>query len=129
WVCTAGGAAVLVTAWLTTTGRIEADPDRPRQQWPLTGTIVLAFGVFCLVTGLLLNSAGTTDSDALRTGGMAAASVVALYGLWLYDRRRRVDEDRHALDSQRKELDDQRYRLAEARQELDRQRADDDRGR
>ncbi|HEY3754341.1 MAG TPA: pentapeptide repeat-containing protein [Pseudonocardiaceae bacterium] len=129
WVCTVGGAAVLVAAWLSATGRITTDPDRQRPQSALTGTIVLAFGVFSLVTGLLLNSTGTTDSDALRTGGLAAASVVALYGLWLNDRRRRVDEDRRTLDNQRKELDDQRFRLEETRQELDRQRADDDRGR
>jgi hypothetical protein len=96
---------------------------------PLLGVAVLAFGVFALVSGLLLGGAGTTDSDALRTGGLGAVAVVALYALWLYDRRRRADDNRHTLDTQRQELEEQRFRLAEARHELDRQRADDDRGR
>jgi hypothetical protein len=128
WLCVAVGAAILVAAWAGA-GRPGEQPRPGRAQLALTGTIVLAFGVFTLVTGLLLDGTGTTDSDALRTGGLAAASVVALYGLWLNDRRRRVDEERQGLDNQRKELDDQRFRLEEARQELDRQRADDDRGR
>jgi hypothetical protein len=132
WLCTAGGAIVLVIAWLVATGRLsteEAEDASKRPQLALTGTIVLAVGVFCLVSGLLLDQAGTTDSDALRTGGLAAASVVALYALWLNDRRRRVDEDRQVLDGQRRDLDNQRFRLEESRQELDRQRADQDRGR
>ncbi len=95
----------------------------------LTGTIVLAFGVFSLVSGLLLDAVDTTAADALRTGGLSAVSVVALYALWLYDRRRKVDEDRQALQLRLRDLDDQRYRLEESRQELDRQRADHDRSR
>lgn len=33
------------------------------------------------------------------TGGLAGGAVVALYALWLHDRRRRTDETRHELDS------------------------------
>jgi hypothetical protein len=144
WLCVAGGAVVLITAWLVATGRMTDgrmsddnpvddvldDVFRPQPtHLPLVGTIVLAFGVFCVVSGLLVGDAGVTDGDALRTGGLAAASVVALYALWLYDRRRRVDERHQVLDRQRKDLDGQRFRLEEARQDLDRQRTDIDRGR
>lgn len=122
WLCTAGGGALLVAAWLAAAGQLTIG----ERQLTLTGTVTLAFGVFCVVTGLLLNRPGTTDSDAMGSGGLAALSVVAIYALWLYDRRRRADETQ-ATD--RRRLDDERIRLDEARQELDRQRAGDDRGR
>ena len=66
----------------------------------LGGTFLVAFGALGLVTGLLLRD-GTDEADALRTGGLAAASVVALYGLWLNDRRRRTSEGQHELDRER----------------------------
>lgn len=122
WLCTAGGGALLVATWLAAAGQLTIG----ERQLALTGTVTLAFGVFSVVTGLLLNRPGTTDSDAMSSGGLAAASVVAIYALWLYDRRRRLDETQ-ATD--RRRLDDERLRLDEARQELDRQRAGDDRGR
>jgi hypothetical protein len=40
-------------------------------------------------------------SEALRTGGLAGASVVALYALWLNDRGRRVEENRQAVEEER----------------------------
>jgi membrane protein implicated in regulation of membrane protease activity len=122
WLCVAGGGALFVAAWLAAAGQLSIG-DR---QFTLTGAVTLAFGVFCVVTGLLLNRLGTTDSDAMRSGGLAALSVVAIYALWLYDRRRRLDESR---DDERRRLDDERLKLDEARQEIARQRAGDDRGR
>ncbi|HKN99759.1 MAG TPA: pentapeptide repeat-containing protein [Pseudonocardiaceae bacterium] len=129
WLCVAAGATTLVASWLAATGKLRVEPQPQQQSLALTGTIVLALGVFAAVAGMLLGGAGTSDAQALQTGGLAAASVVALYGLWLNDRRRRVDEERQSLDAQRTVLDDQRFRLEEGRQELDRQRAADDRGR
>ncbi|CCH35463.1 pentapeptide repeat-containing protein [Actinosynnema sp. NPDC047251] len=38
-------------------------------------------------------------SEAIKTGGLAGGAVVALYALWLNDRRRRTDEARHELES------------------------------
>ncbi|HWM06288.1 MAG TPA: hypothetical protein VNP92_28425, partial [Actinophytocola sp.] len=62
----------------------------------------------------------TPRGEALKTGGLAAGSIVALYALWLNDRRRQVDEDRQDLERQRQELENRRA-------EHDRERAADER--
>jgi hypothetical protein len=100
-----------------------------RDRW-LTITLITA--VLVLVgtsTALLAFDARVTSADALRTGGLAAGSVVALYALWLNDRRRRVDEHRQELDQRRQELDHERYALEQRRQELEDRRTDHDRDR
>ncbi|MGW1681418.1 pentapeptide repeat-containing protein [Saccharopolyspora sp. NPDC002376] len=87
----------------------------------LIATICIAVVVLLGVsTALLIFDARTTGADALRTGGLAAGSVVALYALWLNDRRRRTEEerqkterDRHELESRRADLD--RDRIADER--------------
>jgi membrane protein implicated in regulation of membrane protease activity len=72
----------------------------------LIATMLLAFGALAVVTGWLLP---TVDrAEALKTGGLAAGSVVALYALWLNDRRRRVDEERHQLEHARQILESDR---------------------
>ncbi|MEY8043395.1 pentapeptide repeat-containing protein [Saccharopolyspora cebuensis] len=74
-------------------------------------TIVLA--VLALVgisAALLLLDPRATGADALRTGGLAAGSIVALYALWLNDRRRRTEEQRHALEHDR--VADERFARA-----------------
>jgi hypothetical protein len=84
----------------------------------LVATMLLAFGALATVTGWLLP---TTDrADALKTGGLAAGSVVALYALWLNDRRRRVDEQRQLLEHDRQTLESDRANH-------ERERAADDR--
>lgn len=84
----------------------------------LVATMLLAFGALAAVTGWLLPI--TDRADALKTGGLAAGSVVALYALWLNDRRRRVDEQRQVLE-------DARQRLESDRANHERERAADDR--
>lgn len=91
-----------------------------RQSMPLIGTILLAVGVLALVTGWLLSDNGASNGESLKTGGIAAGSVVALYALWLNDRRRRVDEERQWLEQRRQELED-------SRAEHDRERVADER--
>ncbi len=82
--------------------------------WWLAGTIVTAVVALVVTSaGLLIFDPRSTGADALRTGGLAGASIVALYGLWLNDRRRRVQEERHALDRTRQEQD--RERVADER--------------
>ncbi|OLF13291.1 hypothetical protein BU204_28040 [Actinophytocola xanthii] len=86
----------------------------------LVGTVLLAGGALALVTGWLLTGENPDRGDAIKTGGLAAGSVVALYALWLNDRRRRVDEERQ-------ELEQSRQRLESDRAEHDRERAADER--
>ncbi|MCI2419657.1 pentapeptide repeat-containing protein [Saccharopolyspora sp. K220] len=77
-------------------------------------TIALAVVVLvCVSAALLAFDPRTTGADALRTGGLAAGSVVALYALWLNDRRRRVEEQRQQLENRRADLD--RDRVADER--------------
>lgn len=89
-----------------------------RQTFRLVATMLLAFGALALVSGWLLPVA--SRADTLKTGGLAAGSIVALYALWLNDRRRRVDEERQTLERDRQTLD-------QARAEHDRERAADER--
>lgn len=86
----------------------------------LVGTVLLAGGALALVTGWLLTGENPNRGDAVKTGGLAAGSVVALYALWLNDRRRRVDEERQELERSRQELESDRA-------EHDRERAADER--
>jgi uncharacterized protein YjbI with pentapeptide repeats len=86
----------------------------------LVGTVLLAGGAFALVTGWLLAGESPNRGDAVKTGGLAAGSVVALYALWLNDRRRQVDEQRQELEISRQQLEGERA-------EHDRERAADER--
>ena len=96
------GAAVLLTG----AGLLIRSRSR------LVGTFLCAAGLFGLVGGWLL-AEGTSTVDAVKTGGLAGGAVVALYALWLNDRRRRVEEDRHDLESRKADYD--RERVADER--------------
>lgn len=77
-------------------------------------TILLAVALMMGVTAALLTlDPATSKSDAVRTGGLASAAVVALYALWLNDRRRKVEESRHELERRSNEQD--RERVADER--------------
>ncbi|GLY36060.1 hypothetical protein Amsp01_020840 [Amycolatopsis sp. NBRC 101858] len=84
--------------------------------WTFLASVVLLAGV----GGWLLSDPATSRSDALKTGGLAGGAIVALYALWLNDRRRRVEERRQDIERQRHELESQRA-------ELDRERVADER--
>jgi uncharacterized protein YjbI with pentapeptide repeats len=80
----------------------------------LVVTIVLAVvAVLSTSTALLVFDARTTGADALRTGGLAGGSIVALYALWINDRRRHVAEQSQQLARQRADHD--RDRVADER--------------
>lgn len=84
--------------------------------WTFLASVVLLLGV----GGWLLTDPATSRSDALKTGGLAGGAVVALYALWLNDRRRRVEERRQDIERRRHELEAQRA-------EQDRERVADER--
>ncbi len=80
----------------------------------LVPTILASLVAFVLVGGLLLLiDPGAPKHEAIKTGGLAGGAIVALYALWLNDRRRRVEEARQELESQRIEHD--RSRVADER--------------
>ncbi|AXB46487.1 pentapeptide repeat-containing protein [Amycolatopsis albispora] len=75
---------------------------------PLALTIGLAVAALVGISVWLLTDPKTTRADALRTGGLAGASIVALYALWLNDRRRKVEEGRQEIERQRHDLESHR---------------------
>ncbi|HEX8867401.1 MAG TPA: hypothetical protein VF821_17210 [Lentzea sp.] len=80
----------------------------------LLPTILASLAAFVLVGGvLLLLDPGAPKHEAIKTGGLAGGAIVALYALWLNDRRRKVEEARQELESQRIEHD--RSRVADER--------------
>ncbi|MGW4482294.1 pentapeptide repeat-containing protein [Amycolatopsis sp. NPDC004368] len=87
---------------------------------PLVWTFVASVLLLCGVGGWLLTDPATSRSDALKTAGLAGGAVVALYALWLNDRRRRVEEARQEIERQRHDLEMRRA-------EQDRERVSDER--
>ncbi|GAA1269319.1 pentapeptide repeat-containing protein [Saccharothrix xinjiangensis] len=75
----------------------------------LPPTLIGSIGAFALVAGWMFAVDATAPKhEAIKTGGLAGGAVIALYALWLNDRRRRTDEARHLLDSERQQLENQR---------------------
>jgi hypothetical protein len=65
----------------------------------LLATVLAAIAITVATTAALLLAEPTAPrSEAVRTGALSGGAVVALYALWLNDRRRRVEEDRHELE-------------------------------
>jgi uncharacterized protein YjbI with pentapeptide repeats len=95
----------------------------------LVGTLVGAIGLLVTVSGWVRLDGNATLSEALRTGGLAAAAVVAVYALRLSDRRRKVEEERQEIERRRYDLESQRHSLEQSRQHLDTQRVQHDRER
>ena len=71
-----------------------------RGQVLLIGSMLAAIVVAVLTSVvLLLVEPELSKVEAIKTGGLAGGAVVALYALWLNDRRQRTDEARHELES------------------------------
>jgi hypothetical protein len=73
---------------------------------------VLAAVVVTVVTTtvLILVDPRQPKAEAIKTGGLAGGAIVALYALWLNDRRRRTEEARHELESEK--VADERFARA-----------------
>jgi hypothetical protein len=75
----------------------------------LIGTLLVAVGVTAGIAGWVrVADPAAGLAEAMKTGGLAGAAVVALYGLWLNDRRRRVEEARQTVEEDRLRLDGDR---------------------
>lgn len=75
--------------------------------------LCVAVGVTVAVFGGLLGVLlwlGIGVVESIKTAGIGAGSIVALYALWLNDRRRQVEEGRHEHDQQR--VADERFAKA-----------------
>jgi hypothetical protein len=79
-----------------------------RPQWLLIASLLGAVGALLLVTGWLLTDPASSRVEALKTGGLAGGAVLALYALWLNDRRRRTEEARQQVERTRVEQDRER---------------------
>ncbi len=70
-----------------------------RERLMLPATLFTAIAVTVAVTVVLVLIEPTAPrSEAVRTGALGGGAVIALYALWLNDRRRRTEEARHALE-------------------------------
>ncbi len=79
----------------------------------LAASVVVAVLVTVTTTAVLLwVEPKLAVSEAIKTGGLAGGAVVALYALWLNDRRRLTEEARHDLESD-KVADDRFARAVE----------------
>ncbi|GAA1356076.1 pentapeptide repeat-containing protein [Saccharothrix algeriensis] len=117
WI--AGAVALVVAAVLLPVRRRRAGAGGEPNF--LAPALVASIGAFLLVAGWLMAAEPTAPrNEAVKTGGLAGGAVVALYALWLNDRRRRTDEDRQRIEAQRHELEN-------ARAEHDRARVADER--
>lgn len=115
------GTGFLITgAVLVVAGAVVFALSRRRPGRWLAGTVLLSAGLLGVVTGWLLTEPNANRGEALKTGGLAAGAVVALYALWLNDRRRRTDEDRQEIERRRQDLET-------ARADHDRERVADER--
>jgi Pentapeptide repeats (9 copies) len=66
----------------------------------LVGSVLAAILVAVLTTVVLvLVEPELSKAEAIKTGALGGGAIVALYALWLNDRRRRTDEARHELES------------------------------
>ena len=82
---------------------------RRRQTLLLGGTLLVAIAVTAGISAWVRAADPAAGlAEAVKTGGLAGAAVVALYGLWLNDRRRRVEEARQVVDEDRLRLDGDR---------------------
>jgi hypothetical protein len=97
------GAVVLAVALVLLVVRLRGSRNM------LAPTITGAIGAFLLVSGwLFLVDSTTAKGEAIKTGGLAGGSVIALYALWLNDRRRRTEEARQEIEKDRQDLENQR---------------------
>jgi hypothetical protein len=101
WLVIPGAAAGLVTAVVAVLAAM-------KKRGLLQASVMGAISALLLITGWLLTDPGVSKADALKTGGLAGGAILALYGLWLNDRRRHTEEARQNTESSRMRQDGDR---------------------
>ncbi|MEV4051638.1 hypothetical protein AB0J55_10665 [Amycolatopsis sp. NPDC049688] len=97
--------------------------NKDRRSYALTATVFAALaGLLGVMWWLHRAEPSVSRVETLKTGGLASASIVALYALWLNDRRRRVEEDRRDIEEQRRAIESDRQQLETRKADHDRQR-------
>lgn len=79
-----------------------------RLRWLLVASLLGSMSALLLVTGWLLADPTVSKADALKTGGLAGGAILALYALWINDRRRRTEEAKHEVERDRARRDRER---------------------
>lgn len=122
------GAALVVTSGVTLV--VGARRSR-RQRGPafvLGPTILFALGIMVLCVGWLTSpGVPPTASEAIRSGALASAAVLALYALWLNDQRRRTEQERLETEKDRGRIEQNRLAKELDQLGLERLRISDER--
>ncbi|QQQ76230.1 pentapeptide repeat-containing protein [Saccharothrix sp. 6-C] len=80
-----------------------------RGRWLLVASVLAAIVVtVATAAALILVDPGQPKAEAIKTGGLAGGAIVALYALWLNDRRRRTEEARHELEGAKVALESEK---------------------
>ncbi|WP_051771539.1 pentapeptide repeat-containing protein [Saccharothrix sp. NRRL B-16314] len=80
-----------------------------RGRWLLVASVLAAILVTIATTAVLIVvDPKQPKAEAIKTGGLAGGAIVALYALWLNDRRRRTEEARHELEGERLGLESEK---------------------
>ncbi|WP_018687206.1 pentapeptide repeat-containing protein [Actinokineospora enzanensis] len=125
WVFLVAGLVSLVAGVVLGVGSVlsrksRRDTERKPERYWLAAAILVSVGLLGVVTGWLMTEPNANRGEALKTGGLAGGAIVALYALWLNDRRRRVEERRQDIERRKHDLESERA-------EFDRERVADER--
>jgi len=74
----------------------------------VAGVVTAILVTVATTAALLWAEPRTSAAEAVKTGGLAGGAVVALYALWLNDRRRRTDEERQQIETQRHRMESEK---------------------
>lgn len=101
WLTICGAATGLAAILIALVGVMQ-------HRWLLLASSLGAASAVLLVTGWLLADPSVSKADALKTGGLAGGAILALYALWINDRRRRTEEARQEVERGRAQQDRER---------------------
>lgn len=105
WLMVVGSVPGLVAVTVLLIAVSSSRAPATRYRMLLVGSMLASGSALLVVAGWLLLDPGTSKGDALKTGGLAGGAILALYAIWLNDRRRRTEEARNEVERGRVEQD------------------------